>query len=227
MLGVVGASLVGVLASGARTGGIALMVACLATIIFGTLRSPTDFRRFLPGLWSPRFVGLVFVGLAAASVSSGAIQDIAGRFIGKQSQETEVAVAYESSRGYFIREMQSNIEQRPFQGVGLGIDSQVHLMDVRVEERTGIPISAAVEKGVMWIAIFEELGLILGTFVLAWVLWGLFRAGGAGAALCTASIAYFLTNFGEATFFSLSGFGMLGLTIFYLGMSGHAHEATG
>jgi hypothetical protein len=191
------------------------------------LRSPSDFRRFLPGLWSPRVVGLGFTALAVGLISSGAIQGIASQFINKQSQGTELTVAYQSSRGHVLREMQANIQERPFQGVGLGINSQVHLMDVKVEKITGLPLSAAVEKGVMWLAIFEELGLILGTMVFAWVLWGVYQATGAGAPLCTASIAYFLTNFGEATFFSASGFGMLGLTIFYLGLSRAGRTASG
>jgi hypothetical protein len=219
MLGLVAASLVGVLASEARTGGIALIGACLATVIFGMLRSPTDFRAFLPGIWSSRFLGVAVLALAAALLSSGAVQSVANQFIGKQTQETELSVAYESSRGHVIRTMQSNIQQRPLQGIGLGIDSQIHLMDVKVEERTGIPLSASVEKGVMWVAVFEELGIALGASALGWILWGVYRSTSAGAALCAASIAYFLTNFGEATFFSPSGFGMLGLTIFYLGFS--------
>jgi hypothetical protein len=172
-------------------------------------------------------VGLAFIALAMGLVSSGAIQGIASQFIDKQSEGTQLTVAYESSRGHVLRDMQANIQERPFQGVGLGIDSQVHLMDVKVERITGLPLSASVEKGVMWMAIFEELGLILGTLVFVWVLWGLYRATGAGPALCTASIAYFLTNFGEATFFSASGFGMLGLTIFYLGMSRSGRTASG
>jgi hypothetical protein len=225
MLGLVAASLVGVLASEARTGGIALIGACLATVIFGMLRSPTDFRAFLPGIWSSRFVGVAVLALAAALLSSGAVQSIASQFIGKNTQETELSVAYEASRGYIIREMQSNIEQRPLQGIGLGVQSQIHLMDVKVDEFTGLPVSAPVEKGVMWIAVFEEFGIVLGAAVLVWVLWATYRATGAGAALCGASIAYFLTNFGEATFFSPSAFGMLGLTIFYLSLAGAKRAA--
>jgi hypothetical protein len=160
-------------------------------------------------------LGVVVLALAAALLSSGAVQSVANQFIGKQTQETELSVAYESSRGYVIRQMHSNIRQRPLQGIGLGIDSQIHLMDVKVEERTGIPLSASVEKGVMWVAVFEELGIILGAVILGWVLWAVHRATRAGAALCAASIAYFLTNFGEATFFSPSGFGMLGLMLFF------------
>jgi hypothetical protein len=79
----------------------------------------------------------------------------------------------------------------------------------------------------MWVAIFEELGIPLGAAVLGWILWGLYRAMGAGAALCAASITYFLTNFGEATFFSPSAFGMLGLTMFYLAMSRPALSSSG
>lgn len=69
----------------------------------------------------------------------------------------------------------------------------------------------------MWIAIFEELGLILGTLVFGWVLWGTARSLNQGAAVATASIAYFFSNFAEATFFSPGQLGMLGLIIFFLG----------
>lgn len=217
LLGMVVLSLQGVFESAARTGGFALLLACGAMVALTLVRSAAYFRKTLPGLFSGRLALLAGAALLAALVNSDVVQQTTEQFVRKNSGTEQATAAYDVSRGWIIRDMMDNIQQRPAQGIGLGIQSSTHLIEIEIDEATGLPISAPVEKGVMWIAIFEELGLILGTLIFGWVLWGTARSLNQGAAVATASIAYFFSNFAEATFFSPGALGMLGLIIFFLG----------
>lgn len=218
-LGMVLLSLQGVIESAARTGGFALVLGCLGLVAVTAVRSTAFFRRTLPGVFSGRFAALAVVALVAGLVNSEAVRQTADQFVSKNTRAQEATVAYDASRGWMIQDMRENIENRPAEGIGLGIQSATHLIDIEVDEVTGLPISAPVEKGVMWIALFEELGLMLGALVLGWILWGTARAIHVGAAAGAASIGYFFTNFAEATFFSPGASGMLGLIFFFMGMA--------
>ena len=223
-LGMVVLSLQGVIESAARTGGFALILACAALVGLALARSPSFFRRTLPGLFSGRFAVLTAAAVAAAVINSAAVERVTEQFVRKNSRAEQATTAYDVSRGFIIREMSDNIQRYPAQGIGLGIQSATHLINVEIDKTTGLPLSAPVEKGVMWVAIFEELGLLLGLSVFGWILWGTARAINAGAAAGAGSIAYFFTNFAEATFFSPGAIGMLGLIIFYLGLARGSRE---
>lgn len=225
MLGMVALSLLGVFQSAARAGGFALVLGCIGLIGLALARSASFFRQTLPGLFSGRLAVLAGVALLGALLNSGAVQEATQQFVTKNSRVQEVTAAYDVSRGWIIREMMQNIERRPIAGIGLGIQSATHLIEVELDEATGLPLSAPVEKGVMWIALFEELGLLLGAFIFVWILWGLSRSLSAGPAAAAGAIAYFFTNFAEATFFSPGGIGMLGLILFYLALAGRRELA--
>lgn len=218
-LGLVALALQGVLESGARTGGFALLLAFAGVIGLAVIRPAAFFRLTVPGLFSGRFAVLAAVTLVGAVVNSDAVQQTTDQFVRKNSRADQATAAYDASRGFVIQEMLDNIERRPAQGIGLGVQSSAHLIDIEIDETTGLPLSAPVEKGVMWIALFEELGLLVGAILFGWILWAIARSIHAGAAVATASIAFFFTNFAEATFFSPGGTGMLGLIIFYLGLA--------
>ncbi len=214
--------LVGVIASESRTGGMALIGACAAIVAIAALKSAGEFRASLPGLTSGRMAFLGVLAAIAMLYNANVFQTVAGGFIDKRSGVTGVGQAFEVSRGDLLADMRENISERPIQGIGLGVASDVHLMVAELDQVTGLAVSAPVEKGVMWIAIFEELGMVLGGIFLIWVVWGVHRATIGGAAVGAASIAYFLTNFGEATFFSPGAFGLFGLVFFFLGChAGH------
>ena len=218
-LGLVVLSLQGVVESGARTGGFALILGCVGLVGLTAIRSAAAFRQTLPGLFSGRFAVLTGAAIVASVFNSDVVQQTTAQFVSKNSNAQEVTTAYDTARGFIIRDMMDNIQRRPIQGIGLGVQSATHLIDVEIDEATGLPISAPVEKGVMWIAVFEELGLILGAIVFGWILWGTARSIRMGAAAAAASIAYFFTNFAEATFFSPGAVGLLGLLIFFMGIA--------
>lgn len=218
-IGMVVLALQGIVESAARTGGFALVLACAGLIGLALLRSAFEFRRILPGLFSGRFAVLALIAVLGTILNSDIVRQTTEQFVRKNSRTEQATAAYDASRGFLIQEMRENIERRPAQGIGLGIQSATHLMDIQSEQATGLPLSAPVEKGVMWIAIIEELGLLLGAVVFGWVLWAVGRSLQAGAAAAAASIGYFFTNFAEATFFSPGGIGVLGLILFYLGFA--------
>jgi hypothetical protein len=217
-LGMVALSLQGVMESAARTGGFSMVLGCAGMIGLVLIRPSAVFRQTLPGLFSGRLAVLGAVALLGAVVNSQAVREATDEFIRKGTRADQVSTAYDASRGWIIQDMVDNIRERPAAGIGLGIQSATHLMNVEVDETTGLPVSAPVEKGVMWIALFEELGLLLGIVVFGWILWAMTRATNLGPGVGAASIAFFFTNFGEASFFSPGGLGMLGLIIFFLGL---------
>ena len=219
-------SLVCVIASESRTGGVAMIGACVASVAIAGFKSAHDFRASLPGLASGRIAFLAALAMIALLYNSNVLGSVAGGFIDKRSGVSGVSQAYEVSRGDLVADMRDNIGERPIQGIGLGVDSAWHLMADERDPVTGLTLSAPVEKGVMWIAIFEELGLLLGTLMVLWIVWGVLRATQVSVTIGTASIAIFLTNLGEATFFSTGGFGLLGLTIFYLGFARPVQKAS-
>lgn len=218
-LAMVAFALQGALESQARAGGFALVLGCVAVVALAAARPAVLFRQTMPGLFSGRFGLLCFllgvIGLANAAM----VSETAAKFLNKRGEATEFSTAYETTRGWMIQDMFDNIEEHPVTGIGLGIQSATHLMDIEFDSLTGLPVSAGVEKGVMWVAFVEELGLILGLLLFGWVAWGTAQSITVAAAPAAAAIAYFLTNFAEATFFSPGGVGMIGLIIFYIGIA--------
>jgi len=72
-----------------------------------------------------------------------------------------------------------------------------------------LPVSVSVEKGVLPLAILEEVGVIGFLVIVLWgraTVWKTLKGGGAAVGLLATII---LLNFGESTFFSVGGFGML------------------
>ena len=134
-------------------------------------------------------------------------------YIAKRSGTSSVIEAYQLSRGGLMEKMQQNIEQRPFAGIGFGIASIPSEMTVLRDPIFNIPISASVEKGVMPLAVLEEVGVFGFLFFLFW-LWCIFRLalrrGGEAVGLLFTII---LLNFGEAVLFSVGGLGLLPLVL--------------
>ena len=82
-------------------------------------------------------------------------------------------------------------------------------MEVVRDPILGLPLSALVEKGVMPVAVVEELGVFGALVVLGWLLVLLRRGARAGVQQFAVLITLVLVNFGESMFFSVGGMGML------------------
>lgn len=204
-----GATLMLVVLSEARTAGLSLLVGALVGIPFSVMNSPVSARRLLRGLRSKRMHLVAFVGGAGLILAGPLITHRLHSYIQKRSNGGSVIDVYSQSRGGLMSDMLANIEQHPFSGIGFGIASDPTSMVVDRDPLFGVPVSASVEKGVMPLAILEELGIPGVLLVAGWLLL-LVRSGLRGGltpsvVICTA----LLTNMGESTLFSPGGMGLL------------------
>ena len=118
--------------------------------------------------------------------------------------------------------MFENIKNTPWTGIGFGIASEPAYMEVQRDPVLGLPLSALVEKGVMPIAVVEELGIFGALAIVGW-LWVMLRRGArSGVSQFAVLITLLLVNFGESMFFSVGGMGML-LLVLLTGAVSTAH----
>ncbi len=131
-------------------------------------------------------------------------------FVFKRGDGNSIIEAALLSRGRVVELMLANFESNPLLGIGFGIPSEPWLMKLSVDPIFGLPIRVAIEKGVLPLAALEELGLIGVIFVLSWLL--VFGKASIRSGFVATSVfaTVIVTNFGEATLFSLGGFGLLG-----------------
>lgn len=208
-----GISLVLVVLSGARTAGVAMVVGLLGAAIFSPMFSGVSRAQMTPGLSSKRFqalLGLCFLG--ALATGPVLVNQLSGYFF-KQSDASTLLDAAEASRGALVEKMVANIQDKPLSGVGFGVASSPAEMEIERDSLLGLPLSVQVEKGVMPIAVVEELGFIGAVAVLLWVLLVLRKGARAGVQNFAVLITLLMVNFGESMLFSVGGMGMLLLVI--------------
>ncbi|MCF8469398.1 MAG: hypothetical protein K9G30_01290 [Parvibaculum sp.] len=215
MVGLAGACLATVLLSEARTAGVAMLVGVGLSVLLAPGFAGRSIGRMVPGLKSMRVWSVLFVvlmcGLALAPVVGG----VAQKFISKsgRSEGTSIFAAYEKSRGILIYPMLDNIKEHPLTGIGFGIASEPSSMIVLRDPVLGLPVGASIEKGVVPLAVLEELGAFGAILVSIWVfllLRGSARGGLAPFAVC---LTVLLLNMGEATLFSPGGLGLLPMVL--------------
>lgn len=206
-------ALVLILLSEARTAGLGLVLGLVVAAFSGRVLARRKLRDYLPGLRSRRVQLAIGLGLLAVIAASPLLGPRLEAYLAKRKDVTSVAEAYQASRGSKIEEMWANIREHPLRGIGFGVASDPFEMDVKRDPVLGLPTGASIEKGVAFLAAWEELGLLGLLAVLAWI-WMLVRraARGGMTPLAVALTALFM-NFGEATLFSPSGMGMLSLVL--------------
>jgi hypothetical protein len=201
--------------SRARIGALVLVAGMTAGILSGMALQ----LRYAPRLLKRRLV-TVAAGIALALVVAGPrIITAAREFVIKyegpdQEQNVSLTEAAMQSRGFIIELMMANIQRHPLTGIGFGVATEGGQSgEIQYDPILGLPIMAAVEKGVMPIALIEELGIPFACLFAAWFVM-LFvmaaRGGPINVALLTAAI---FTNVAEAVFFSPGGMGMFFLVI--------------
>ena len=153
---------------------------------------------------------IIFIG---GLITGPFLIDRLGGFISKRGEVSSLGDAYDNSRGFLIGQMWENIEREPWKGVGFGIASDSGAMDIKRDSVLNIPIGASIEKGVMPLAILEEVGVIGFILVMSWLLFCVRRSVFGGLAPLAVSMTALFLNMGESTFFSPGGFGMLPMII--------------
>jgi hypothetical protein len=218
--GLLGFCLFAVLASESRTAGLAILLAIPLAAVVASALAGLSIQTMLPGLRSPRLWTVIFTATFAGFVMAPVIADRIDLYITKsgRAEVGSVFEAYDLSRGRLIEGMKENIIERPFTGIGFGLASDPAIMQVNRDPVLGLPIGAPVEKGVLPLAILEEVGIPGALFVGTWLFIVIRSAGRAGITPLAVGLTALLLNFGEATLFSANGLGLL--LLLFLGWGG-------
>ncbi|MFV0277088.1 MAG: O-antigen ligase family protein [Parahaliea sp.] len=215
-IGLFGLCVVLILFSEARTAGLSLVLAILVAVIVAPAVSGQRRKAVFPGLRSMRLWSVLFVVLGCGIVFSQNLSEGVYHYISKSGRSENVSglmEAYDRSRGGLIDQMWRNIKAHPLLGIGFGVASNPHEMAIKRDPLLGLPVGASVEKGVLPVAVVEELGLT-GLVIVGLYLWMLFRRSSQGGiAAFTVVAVIFLLNMGENTFFSPGGMGLLVLIL--------------
>ncbi len=218
--------LVLVVLSEARTAGFAMVLGLIGSAFMSPRFANVSYARMLPGLRSKR-IQFVWVGTLIAVLVAGPIFFVPiTKYLLKRTDSSSLVDAADASRGDLVTKMWKNIENAPFTGIGFGIGSQPAEMNIERDSVLGLPLSAQVEKGVMPVAVVEELGIFGGIATFCWFMAVLRRGARSGVPQFAVIITLILVNFGESMFFSVGGMGML-LLILTTGAVAHGKQRAG
>jgi len=208
-----GACLALILMSEARTAGFAMVGGIISSIVVTVLLSRKSVIKLFPGIRSTRVLLVVFFSVFMAIAFAPKLVDRLDVYVSKRAGAESVIEAYDRSRGKLIDRMWGNIEKYPMIGIGFGVASNPSEMQVTRDPIFNLPVGASIEKGVLPLAVVEEVGVFGFLVVLLWgtsVLRVALEKGGAAVGLLGTII---LLNFGESTLFSVGGMGMLSLIL--------------
>ena len=206
-LGVAGLAAISLFQTDARTGAIAAMAGALTGVMLQAWRKRMSIGK---RIGSTVFVllGGALVLLAITAAFYQQIETMVGAFIFKNGKAFDIQTAFELSRGRLMQISWENFLEKPLVGIGFGLPSDP--VQLVVNYIAGIPFSSSSEKGMLITAVLEEVGVIgFAAFLL--LVWSLLqpafrKLNGPAAAMGTAA---FLTNFGESTFYSMGGVGLM------------------
>lgn len=209
-----GACLVLVVLSEARTAGFALVIGMGVAVVLVPFLSRQPIRRMLPGLGSHRVWLVAGASVVGVLFAGTVLIDRIGSYIDKRGGGGGLVKSYETSRGALIDDMLENIRLNPLVGIGFGIASHPDEMIIARDPVFGLPSGAPVEKGVLPFQVMEELGLVGTLFVLLWLGMPVKRASRGTVTTLAVFLTVLLLNLAESTFFSPGGMGLLPLILF-------------
>lgn len=201
--------------SEARTAGFAMLLGISIAAMIAPALAGQRTKLILPGLKSKRLflvVGLTLVGLV---LSADKVGGAVSHYISKsgRAEATTLLAAYEVSRGSLMDRMWVNINEHPFTGIGFGIASDPAAMVIERDPILGLPTTASIEKGVLPLAVWEEVGFFGLVAVFTWIFVLLKRGARGGVAPVAVGLTALLLNMGESTLFSPGGLGMLTMVL--------------
>ncbi len=137
--------------------------------------------------------------------------DVFRRFLQKNSGQTDLAASFYESRGYLLERSMANFYRAPLAGIGFGLASVPEELNVSRDPVFHLPLGAPVEKGIVFVAVLEESGVLgMAAFVafIAVLLRGVAttRVGPAPLALALGALS---VNIGESVFFAVGGSGLI------------------
>lgn len=202
-----------IILSEARTAGLSLILGLIISITFSPKIAGISSNLMLPGLRSRRLQAITVVAASILLTTAPIFTENISAFIFKRSDTSTLLDAADASRGHLVEKMISNIEMHPLTGIGFGIASIPSEMEIERDPIFNLPLGAPIEKGVMPIALIEELGIFGATIGVMWIMLIIRKGATAGATQFAAVITLLLVNMGEFMFFSAGGMGMLLLII--------------
>lgn len=206
------------IASESRTAMFAFLGYCLSTLILkSTFNEKMNVYRissilliitlliFIPLILQSLFIIINFIEV-----------DFLNNILNKSGRHQAYSLfeSYFQSRGKLMINSYENINNFFHRGIGFGIASDFNNMNIYRDPYLGIPYGAPVEKGVLLVAVMEEIGFIGFLFFILWLLSCLVSTMYSGMRTLPLFLLIFLINFGESTFFSIGGLGGL-LIIFF------------
>lgn len=206
--------------SEARTAGLALVLGVAVAVVAVPLFSGRRLLALAPGLKSRRFALVASVSFVGVILAGSDIAERVDDYLSKGTSAETLTEAYYMSRGHKMAEMWSNIQARPMQGIGLGIASNSWQMEIKRDPVFGLPVSASVEKGVMPLAVIEELGIPVFVAVILWLFVLLRRSARENISCLAVVCTVLLLNMGESTLLSPGGMGMLTLVLLAWAVTG-------
>jgi len=209
-----------VVLSEARTAALGLVLGVAAAVAVAPALSGGPLLRVMPGLRSPRVQIVIGLSLVGLMVAWPFVANRAETLIAKRSRAEGLIQAYQISRGGVMEGMWANIKLHPWRGIGFGIASLPELMIVERDPILGLPAGAAIEKGVMPVAVLEEVGVPGLLFVATWLWIMLQRCARAGVGPLALLLVILGLNMGEFTLFSLGGVGLLEIILLAWAVTG-------
>jgi hypothetical protein len=200
-----------ILVSGSRTAGGALFSA----VIISSLLFPIVIIRKIKSLanFNKNKLIITLISFLLIIILIPSIFDLTNIFITKTEKVTvdSIISAFKTSRAVLYEPIINNIIENPIKGIGFGLASDWSFMDIKYFK--GIPVSAPIEKGVLPLAVLEEVGVFGLIFFIIWILL-LVRCSIANSFPDTiVLLTILLFNLGEAGLFSANGYGMLYLVM--------------
>lgn len=211
---ILGATLLLVLMSEARTAGLAMVLGLVLSMLVVVFHG-SRIKHVLPVLLTRRTLAIVWLLITVSIAFSSYLIDGMQHYISKsgRSEASSLLEAYDRSRGRLIEQMKVNISENPWFGIGFGIASDASEMNIRRDQLTGLSIGAAVEKGVMPLAVLEELGVFVFLIIMYWLFTLLKAARQRNFLSIYILFVCLLINMGESIFFSPGGQGLLVLIL--------------
>ncbi len=204
--------------SSARVGVVAYLGGVLAGFGYAIASSLVVRYRHHPRIVVTRLVVatllmMVLIIFAGDRISKGVREFIAKAAIDEDG-DISLLEAGMKSRGAKLEELVANIRRSPLTGIGFGVSSSAEDRKNIVRDGIlGLPIMATVEKGILPLAIVEELGIPMATIVFLWIAMLILLSTRGGMLTVAVISACLMSNIAEAALFSPGGTGLLQLVL--------------
>jgi O-antigen ligase len=202
-------ALIMIVMSEARTGLLSLLLGLAISVISISGLTGKRLLFLVPGLSSIRLGMLAIASVVLIGMNWSSFSERMEDFFTKRTDSQSLAESYKASRGELVDTMLENINKDPFFGIGFGIGSIPSEMIIIRDPFLNLPVSAIIEKGVLPVAILEELGIFGFVATSIWLIIIIQRSTCGGFVPLAVCLTALLLNMGDSMFFSASGMGLI------------------